>query len=188
MTCRIYFLSKKTQRIDQFVPKQSQNPLILCAVDGNVNIFNPSYLTQGLQGGKKAAQALTKTIAEYLSQEEVQVFGRLSFWITVYLSREALLADLVGGNICTAEQFTAFLFGFSQASPRFVVIDVGLASEDIELKIRGTVVRRDSFARIADHGVFTDRIPSDLCEVPPDSSRVPRRYECPEAFVFLLPR
>lgn len=118
----------------QFI--KSQHPLILCAIDGNTNVFRPSYFSQGLQGGKLAAQALTKLIAEYLSQEEVQVFGRLSFWITVYLNREGLLTELLGGSVCTAEQFNAFLLGFSQASPRFLIIDAGPTPDGVELKIR----------------------------------------------------
>ncbi|THH33656.1 hypothetical protein EUX98_g529 [Antrodiella citrinella] len=118
----------------QFI--KSQHPLILCAIDGNTHVFRPSYFSQGIQGGRMAAQALTKVIAEYLAQEDVQVFGRLSFWITVYLNREGLLTELLGGNVCTAEQFNAFFLGFSQASPRFLIIDVGPASDGVELKIR----------------------------------------------------
>ncbi|TCD66944.1 hypothetical protein EIP91_000722 [Steccherinum ochraceum] len=115
---------------------KSQNPLIHCAVDGNVNLFHSSFLTQGQQGGRKAAQSLTGLIAEYLSQEDIQVFGRLSFWITLFINRQGLLAELLGGNSCTTEQFNAFLLGFSLASPRFLVVDVGPASDGVELKIR----------------------------------------------------
>lgn len=84
-----------------------------------------------------AAQALTKTIAEHLSQEDVQVFGRLSFWITVYLDRERLLLDLLGGDICTAAEFNGFIIGFNEASPRFVIIDVGPTLDGVGPKIQG---------------------------------------------------
>ena len=106
-------------------------------IDGNANIFHPSLLTQGQQGGQRAAQQLTQGIAEYLSQEDVQVFGRLSFWITVYLSRNSLLETLSGNSLCTPEQLEAFLIGFSQASPRFQLVEVGAGKEAVDVKIKG---------------------------------------------------
>ena len=116
---------------------QGQNPLILCAVDGNANIFNQSYLSRGVQGGQDAARDLTKAIAEFLSQEDVQVFGRLSFWISIFFNRGKLLDMLLGSDICTAEQFSAFLIGFSQASPRFLMVDAGPGQDAVNLKVRG---------------------------------------------------
>ena len=121
--------------------QQSQNPLILCVIDGDANIFSPALLAQGQYGGQQAAQQLTKGIAEYLSQEDVQVFGRLSFWITVYLNRRTLLETLLGNSLCTTEQFEAFLIGFSLASPRFQLVEVGSAQEAVDAKIKG-VCRR----------------------------------------------
>ena len=116
---------------------QNQNPLILCVIDGNANTFHPSLLVQGQQGGQRAAQQLTQGLAEDLSQEAVQVFGRLSFWITVYLSRNSLLETLGGNSLCTPEQLEAFLIGFSQASPRFQLVEVGAGKEAVDAKIKG---------------------------------------------------
>jgi len=115
---------------------KSQNPLILCLVDGNHNNFSQELLMQGLQGGRQAAQHLTKRIAEYLYQEDIQVFNRLSFWITLYVNRESLLESLLGHNICTADQLHGFLTGFSDASPRFQVIEVGPGSGAVDAKLR----------------------------------------------------
>ncbi|KAI0952604.1 hypothetical protein AcV7_008352 [Taiwanofungus camphoratus] len=115
---------------------QNQNPLIICAIDGDANIFSQSLLSKGLQGGCKAAQELTKGIAEYLSQEEMQVFGRLSFWVTIYFNKRGLLNMLREEGLCTTEQFEAFMSGLSQASPRFLVVDVGPAKDGAEVKIK----------------------------------------------------
>lgn len=107
-------------------------------IDGNGNIFTQSLLTQGQRGGRCAAQQLTKGIAEFLSKEDVYAFGRqLSFWVTVYFNKAGLLNSLVAHDICTQEQLDSFLAGFSQASPRFSVIDVGDDNESAEAKIRG---------------------------------------------------
>jgi hypothetical protein len=48
-----------------------------------------------------------------------------------------LLKTLASYNICTQEQFEAFLVGFSQASPRFLLIDVGYGKEAGDAKIKG---------------------------------------------------
>ena len=88
---------------------QNQNALILCIINGDELIFNHELLTQGYQGGRTAAQQLTQVIAEQLSNEEAHVYGRLSFWTTIYLNKTDLAEDLAGNNICSQEQFHAFL-------------------------------------------------------------------------------
>ena len=90
-------------------PTQNQNPLILCIVNGDELVFNRELLNQGYQGGRTAAQQLTQAIAEHLSKEETQVYGRLSFWITIYLTKNELAEDLSAHNVCSQEQFQAFL-------------------------------------------------------------------------------
>ncbi|KAG5340992.1 hypothetical protein C0989_012366 [Termitomyces sp. Mn162] len=87
----------------------NQNPLILCIVNGDENVFIRDLLVQGQQGGRAAAQQLTKSIAEYLSNEDVHVFGRLSFWITVYYNKVQWDDLLRSNKICTSEQFEGFL-------------------------------------------------------------------------------
>lgn len=101
-------------------------------------MFDRSLLSLGQQGGKQAAEQLTKRVAEFLSQEDVQVFGRLSFWITIFLNKRAVLEMLLVNSYCTADQFDAFLSGFSQASPRFQLVDVGTAKDGVTAKIKGT--------------------------------------------------
>jgi len=101
-------------------------------------VFNREFLTEGYQGGRAAAQQLTKAIAEHLSNEDIHLYGRLSFWITVYLNKRNLSETLVLNNVCSEEQFDSFLTGFGHASPRFSVIDVGFGTESAEPKIKGT--------------------------------------------------
>lgn len=64
---------------------------------------------QGRQGGIVAAQRLTQTIATHLSTEDLIIFGRISFWITVYFNRAHILDTLAVNNICSVQQFDAFL-------------------------------------------------------------------------------
>ncbi|KZT65986.1 hypothetical protein DAEQUDRAFT_758990 [Daedalea quercina L-15889] len=113
-----------------------KNPLILCVIDGDTNVFSPALLKQGMQGGRQAAQDLTKGIAEFLSQEEVQIFGRLSFWVTIYFNKRGLVNMLRDEGICGPDQLEAFMTGLSQASPRFLLVDVGPGKDGSDVKIR----------------------------------------------------
>ncbi|GLB33666.1 hypothetical protein LshimejAT787_0105500 [Lyophyllum shimeji] len=127
-------LNRQISNLDCF--RGNQNPLILCVVNGDENIFIRELLVQGQQGGRAAAQQLTKSIAEYLSNEDVHIFGRLSFWITVYYNRMELDDFLRTHRICTSEQFEGFLAGFSQSSPRFLMVDVGFHKDAADSKLK----------------------------------------------------
>ena len=100
-------------------------------------MFPKSLITQGQTGGRQAAQSLTKAIAEYLANEDLQVLGRLSFWITVYYNKRGLLDLLLDNGLCAAEQFEAFLSGFSETSPRFTMVDVGFSKGATVAKVIG---------------------------------------------------
>lgn len=88
---------------------QNQNPLILCLINVDEHLFSSSLLEQGNVGGQRAAQILTQNIAEFLSQEDLNVFGRLSFWITLFLDRNRLAESLDAQGVCSVPQFNAFL-------------------------------------------------------------------------------
>jgi hypothetical protein len=128
--------------------------LIICVINGDENIFVGGLLAQGHQGGRTAAQHLTKAVAEYLANEDVHIFGRLSFWIVIFYNRLELTELLTSNNVCTMEQFGAFLSvctndvgfiatsssscqGFSQSSARFLTVDVGHNEEATDSKIKG---------------------------------------------------
>ena len=112
-------------------------------------MFPKSLLLQGQTGGRQAAQSLTKTIADYLANEDLQVLGRLSFWITVYYDKRSLLELLLDNDVCAAEQFEAFLSGFSETSPRFTMVDVGFSKGAAVSKVIGAnLVSSPPFGRV----------------------------------------
>lgn len=131
---QIAALNRQISNMDGF--KSNPNALILCIINGDELLFNREFLGQGYQGGRTAAQQLTQAIAGKLSSEEVHVYGRLSFWITIYFNKSELSEDLSTHNICTQEQFQAFFAGFTQASPRFTTVDVGPSKDALEAKIK----------------------------------------------------
>lgn len=121
-------------------PEQSQSLLILCVIDGDACVFTESLLRQGHEGGRQAAQQLTKAVADYLTGEDIHVLGQLSFWITIYYNRIGLASALERHQLCTPEQLEAFTMGFSQASPRFLLVDVGYGKDATFTKITGLLL------------------------------------------------
>ncbi|KAJ4472339.1 hypothetical protein J3R30DRAFT_3524603 [Lentinula aciculospora] len=111
-------------------------PLVLCVINGQKTFFNQSLLTLGFIGGQNAAQYFTKAISDYLTSEMVQIFGRLSFWVSIYFNKSELVSMLVGQGICSREQLEGFLAGFSESSPRFTAVDVGIGEGAADRKIR----------------------------------------------------
>jgi len=86
-------------------------------------LFKKDLVIQGYQGGRLAAQIVTQTIAEYLANEDIHVFGRLSFWINIYFNKSALKEFFFEAHHCTPDQFDDFitvrvliLFRFSSVS------------------------------------------------------------------------
>ncbi|RPD67017.1 hypothetical protein L227DRAFT_11412 [Lentinus tigrinus ALCF2SS1-6] len=129
-------LSSLNRHISAISCSQAQDPLVLCVLDGDRLLFLRSLIEQGYQGGWKAAQEFTKAIAQELVQQGFVGFERLSFWITIYLNKRAVVTALRDEGMATPEQFEAFLVGFGQASPRFVIMDSGPGRESTEVKVK----------------------------------------------------
>lgn len=116
---------------------QEDNPLIVCLIDGDGNIFSQDLLRCGLQGGRQAAALLTKGLNDHLVNIDSPDAGRAQLWLTIYFNKTGLLETLTQNNVCDAEQFEAFVMGFNQASPLFSMVDVGSGKEAADSKIKG---------------------------------------------------
>ncbi|KAG1820324.1 uncharacterized protein BJ212DRAFT_1478452 [Suillus subaureus] len=131
---RLASLNSQVASMETFM---SQSLLVLCVIDGDACIFNDLLLRQGHEGGRQAAQQLTRAVADYLTNEDVHVLGRLSFWVTIYFNKAILASVLERHKLCSPEQLDAFIMGFSQSSPRFVLVDVGYGKDATFTKITG---------------------------------------------------
>jgi hypothetical protein len=99
---------------------------------------------QGRAGGSQAAQLLTKGITDYISDTEhiktdssSSISGRAQIWVSIYCNKSGLQETLTSRQICSAEQFESFIMGFNQASPLFLLTDVGSGKEAADAKIKG---------------------------------------------------
>lgn len=101
-------------------------------------------MSQGRAGGSQAAQLLTKGIIDYLSETEdsktessSSISGRAQIWVSVLCNKLGLQETLTSRQLCTSEQFESFFMGFNQASPLFLLADVGSGKEAADAKIKG---------------------------------------------------
>ncbi|TFK89773.1 hypothetical protein K466DRAFT_574615 [Polyporus arcularius HHB13444] len=118
---------------------KEDNPLIVCLIDGDGNIFSSDLIKLGQYGGRQAAMLLTKGLTDYLSSvdpTEASAPGRGQLWLTIYCNKSGLVDTLTSNSICTAEEFEAFVLGFNQASPLFSIVDVGNGKEAADSKIK----------------------------------------------------
>ncbi|KZT74652.1 hypothetical protein DAEQUDRAFT_659485 [Daedalea quercina L-15889] len=130
-------LSKTVTKLERNIGSlKEDNPLILCLIDGDGNIFSQDLLRLGLAGGRQAAALLTKGLNDHLASFDSPDIGRGQLWLTIYFNKTGLLETLTQNNVCDAEQFEAFLMGFNQASPLFSMVDVGSGKEAADSKIK----------------------------------------------------
>lgn len=111
--------------------------MVLCLIDGDGNIFRPELIAQGNIGGGQAAKLLTEGIFRYLESSEATLAGRAQIWLTVYCNLSGLRDTLIKNDLCTFEQFDAFVVGFNQSSALFAIIDVGGVKEAADSKLKG---------------------------------------------------
>ncbi|RDX53944.1 hypothetical protein OH76DRAFT_1167444 [Lentinus brumalis] len=129
-------LSSLNRQISTISCSQALDPLVLCVIDGDRLLFHRSLIEQGYQGGRQAAQDFTKAVAQELVEQGFVGFERLSFWITIYLNKRAVVTALREEGMASPDQLEAFLVGFGQASPRFVIMDSGPGRENVEAKVK----------------------------------------------------
>lgn len=150
-----------------FAVSQDDNPLALCLIDGDGNIFSAELLVQGQAGGRRAAALLTQGLSAHMAELTLPTSststtststpstssstissdsglngisgtkGRAQLWLTVYCNKRGLAETLVSSGVCSAEQFEDFVLGFNQAAPLFSFVDVGGGKEAADAKIKG---------------------------------------------------
>jgi len=130
-------LNMVTQRMGQFNVDnenlKNRNPYIMVLIDGDGMIFNESLVRQGIEGGKKAANALRNAVLEHCSEltHEIEVIAKVCANITG-LSK-AMKRD---GSLENPEELREFTLGFSQGKASFDFVDVGHGKERADSKIK----------------------------------------------------
>jgi hypothetical protein len=127
----------------------------LCVIDGDGNIFQPELIALGNAGGSKAAIMLTQGILSHLDKADNSLAGRAKIWLNIYCNLFGLQEILIKNDVCTAEQFGAFVVGFNQSSPLFSIVNVGPMKEAADAKLKGAfnLQPSDTSAPVINHRV-----------------------------------
>ncbi|CAG9944330.1 unnamed protein product [Clonostachys rosea f. rosea IK726] len=107
------------------------NPYIAILIDGDGLIFQDKFVKGGVEGGKKAAQALRDAVAEQCNEMEISA----KVVTSIRTLSKALIQDGVIEHWAELKDFT---LGFTQSQPSFEFIDVGCDRESAETKIKET--------------------------------------------------
>jgi hypothetical protein len=110
--------------------------MVLALIDGDGYIFKDELLKRGLDGGREAAQMLNENIMAHVVKGD-KSGSRVQVWTHIFFNLKGLQQTLVGCDVCTCNEFDAFMMGFNQANPRFTINDVHSGKEAADAKIKG---------------------------------------------------
>ncbi|KAJ7068134.1 hypothetical protein C8F01DRAFT_592893 [Mycena amicta] len=103
---------------------------IITLIDGDGAIFTDDLVSQGRQGGDKAARMLSDSIIQFLNEN--YGYNAYQLWVYVFYNKHGLASTL--GFVDNS--FDRFVLGFNQATRRFIMADVGDGKEAADTKIK----------------------------------------------------
>jgi hypothetical protein len=125
-------------RITRMTNIMEQEPYILVLIDGDGVIFDDSFLRQGEQGGKDAANQLWSVVREYASANLSNVQSP-KIVARIYANVKGL-ADVCqkAGIVDRASVIEDFTRGFNGSRLLFDFVDVGSGKDRADDKISGS--------------------------------------------------
>ncbi|KAJ9137005.1 CCCH zinc finger dna binding protein [Coniochaeta hoffmannii] len=110
---------------------QKHNPYVLVLIDGNGLLFKEHYVKRGIDGGRKAAQALKAAILKQCHglATEIEVIAKVC--VNLAGLAQAMQRD---GSLDNESQLKDFAVGFTRAVASFDFIDVGSGSADVKIQ------------------------------------------------------
>lgn len=130
-------LNAATARAGQFGQEldtmRNRNPYIIVLIDGDGMIFNENLISQGLEGGKQAANLLRNSVLHQCNEvtHDFEIMAKVC--ANVSGLSKALRRD---GTLANADDFKEFTLGFTQGKASFDFIDVGHGKERADSKIK----------------------------------------------------
>ena len=123
------------ERYKQMARGQERNPFVLVLIDGDGYVFDDDLVTNGVEGGQKAARLLNDVVKNSLRSRGldhcrimVRVYANLAG-----LSKTLSKAKLAGPEKRSLAPFTA---SFTRSNDLFDFVDAGELKENADFKIR----------------------------------------------------
>ncbi|KAI1495843.1 hypothetical protein F5X99DRAFT_102039 [Biscogniauxia marginata] len=119
-----------TQINDQL---KNRNPYILVLIDGDGLLFKENFISQGVEGGKRAANELRQAVAEYCPHaDQTEIIAKVIS--NVSGSNKTFKGEGFSDN---EANLRGFMVGFNQAKGCFTFVDLGHGKEHVDYKIKG---------------------------------------------------
>ena len=154
------------ERYKQMARGQERNPFVLVLVDGDGYVFDDDLVSNGAEGGQRAAQLLNETI---LSSLRTRGLENCRIMVRVYSNLAGLSRTLSRVKLCGAEKrsLASFAANFTRSNELFDFVDAGELKENADSKIRAlfrqfvdnTQCRHIYFAGCHDVGYINELIP-----------------------------
>ena len=123
------------ERYKQMARGQERNPFVLVLIDGDGYVFDDDLVSNGAEGGQRAAQLLSDAVKRSMRKRGldqcrimVRVYANL-----VGLSKTLAKANLTGKEKRSLAPFTA---NFTRSNDLFDFVDAGELEENADFKIR----------------------------------------------------
>jgi hypothetical protein len=123
------------ERYKQMARGQERNPFVLVLVDGDGYIFDDDLVSNGAEGGQRAAQLLNETIVSSLRTRGLE---NCRIMVRVYSNLAGLSKTLSKIKLCGAEKrsLASFAANFTRSNELFDFVDAGELKENADSKIR----------------------------------------------------
>jgi hypothetical protein len=154
------------ERYKQLARGQERNPFVLVLVDGDGYVFDDDLISNGAEGGQRAAHLLNKAILSSLQQRGLE---NCRIMVRVYTNLVGLSKTLSRIKLCGAEKrsLAPFAANFTRSNELFDFVDAGELKENADSKIRAlfrqfvdnTQCRHIYFAGCHDVGYINELIP-----------------------------
>ncbi|KAJ6526111.1 hypothetical protein B0H10DRAFT_1863876, partial [Mycena sp. CBHHK59/15] len=128
--------------------KQDKGHRVVILLDGDGAIFNALYIGQGRKGGHTAAQVLSDSTLQCLTEN----YGPRAYqlWVYVFFNKRGLMDTFRRvGMAPLINNFEDFAMGFNQATERFLMVDVGNTKEAADAKLKVQSMVKDSVLNTA---------------------------------------
>ncbi|KAK5631413.1 hypothetical protein RRF57_007127 [Xylaria bambusicola] len=123
------------ERYKQLARNQERKPFVLVVVDGDGYIFRDEFLTQGAEGGSKAAQHLNNVLKKSLQGKGLE---HCDIMIRIYANLANLSRTLSKHNLATPDKrsLAPFFANFNRSYGLTDFVDAGELKENADFKIR----------------------------------------------------
>lgn len=126
-------------RIGQFTADnqnlKNYNPYVMVLIDGDGLHFNEDYIRSGIEGGKRAANALRGAVLKHYSELPSDTEVAAKVVCNLHGLMKAMHRD---GSLDKVDDWKDFTIGFTQSKASFEFVDVGYGKERADAKIQGT--------------------------------------------------